>query len=135
MITLKDYYGVWELHADVTKTVTGNALDMLNRVNALLTDYQASGGVLPTNPKTKTFVSGETGGGFRPQSFPIGASKSSHKTGQGVDIYDPKDNLKNWLMRHQHVLIARNLYMEDPRFTDTWCHLQSRPTRNRVFMP
>jgi len=135
MITLRDYIGVWEFHEDVTTKVIGNALDMLNRVNALTAEFEASGGVSLTNPKTKTQVSGETGGGFRPQEFPVGANLSSHKTGEGVDKYDPKDTFKNWVMRHQDLLIKHNLYMEDPRFTDTWCHLQSRPTRNRVFIP
>lgn len=135
MITLSDYIGVWADNPDWTKIVSDNALELLKRVNALLTDYQIGGGKLRINPKTKTHVSGETGGGFRPLNYPVGASKSSHKVGMAVDIYDYDDNLKKWLMRHQDMLIKHDLYLENPQFTDSWVHLQTRKTRNRLFNP
>ena len=136
MITLSDYFGVWKNHKDLTDEVRINALMLLKKVNALIVDYGAkTGNDLSVNPKTKSFVSGETGGGFRPQDYPVGASKSSHKVGMGIDIYDRDDKLKNWLVKNKEFLVKHELYMENPSFTDSWTHLQSRPTKNRIFTP
>jgi hypothetical protein len=135
MITLQQYIGPWKNCKDWNDTVEQNANDLIERVNALLDDYAIDGGIVPINPKTKSEISGETGGGFRPQDYPVGASKSTHKTGQGVDLYDRSDLLKKWLVRKPEILIKHGLYMEAPAFTDTWCHLQTRATRNRIFYP
>lgn len=130
------YVGVWAGHKDWTPECQRNALILLDKVNALLMDYVAStGNDLSINPKTKTYISGETGGGFRPQDYPVGASKSTHKLGMGIDIYDRNDKLKNWIVRHQDVLLKHDLYAENPQFTDSWLHLQTRKTRNRIFNP
>jgi hypothetical protein len=135
MITLQQYIGPWAKSKDWTGLTSENAKDLLAKVNALLDDYAKDGGIVPINPKTKSEISGETGGGFRPQDYPIGASKSTHKTGQGVDIYDRSDKLKYWIAKNPEVLVKHDLYMEAAAYTDTWVHLQTRATRNRIFFP
>ena len=135
MITLAQYVGVWSNSKDWTDITEANAIHLLEKVNALLDDYAQVKGIININPKTKSEVSGETGGGFRPQDYPVGASKSTHKTGQGVDIYDYNDKFKTWLMKNIELLHKHELYMEHPSFTDSWVHLQTRATKNRVFFP
>jgi hypothetical protein len=64
-----------------------------------------------------------------------GASKSAHLEGRAVDLADPKGALGRWCMNHLYLLEEHGLWMEDPTVTKTWCHLQSREAKNRVFKP
>lgn len=87
------------------------------------------------NPRTHTYVAGETYGGFRPQDCPQGAPHSSHKQGQAVDIYDPDNALDNYVT--DAILEAYGLYREAPSATLRWCHLSDRPpgSGKRTFQP
>jgi len=91
----------------------------------------------PDNPKTKSGISGETFGGFRPQDCPIGAPTSRHKQGQAVDRYDPGDLIDAWCMAHQDRLAAYGIWLESPTATPGWSHWQcvGVPSGNRVFFP
>jgi hypothetical protein len=100
--------------------------------------YAMDDGVnFPVNPRTGSCVSGETYGGFRPQSCPIGSPKSSHKEGMAVDIYDPKGEIDNWCMENLNRLEECGLYLEHPSKTVHWCHVSTRApgSGRRVFMP
>ena len=137
MITLADYLGPWKDHADATPEVRANAEELLRRVNALLNELIAAGIAARTNPKTGTAISGETGGGFRPQDYPVGAPKSAHKTGQALDLFDPFGSVGGYLYVRQSLLVKHRLWMEAPAACPGWCHLQSRPVPSgrTVFNP
>ena len=131
MITTADYFGPWGTHPDVTGTVRLKAGLMLQMVNLLLLEC----GKLPVNPKTMTQISGEKYGGFRPMDCKQGAPQSSHKTGEGIDIYDPDNKLDEWLT--DEILETYGLYREHPSKTPSWCHLSTRApgSGRRTFMP
>lgn len=135
MITLAQYVGPHSNSPDWTPARQTNAVELLNRVNELC-DYLAEQGVpLPVNPSTGSGVSGQTFGGFRPQSCPQGAPDSSHKTGQGIDLYDPKDYIDNAIT--DALLTRFRLYREHPSATKSWAHLSTRAPKSgkRTFLP
>jgi hypothetical protein len=70
-------------HPDATPDRMVNANELLDRVNHLIGRLMEMGVTFRVNPATKSEVSGQTFGGFRPQDCPQGAANSSHKTGQG----------------------------------------------------
>lgn len=134
-ITVSDYFGKWIDHADATAERKEAAQVMLDKVNAILTEAEANGVELHTNPKTQTHVSGEQYGGFRPQECPQGAPHSSHKEGRAVDVYDPDNALDRWVTDAR--LEAFGLYREHPDSTPRWCHLTDRApgSGRRTFYP
>ena len=133
MITIRDYFGPWIGHRDATLDRRAAATLLLGKVNALLAE--ASGLALRENPTTGTMISGLDLGGFRPEACKVGARTSSHKEGRGVDIYDPDNNLDQWLT--DVVLERHDLYREAPSATPGWCHLTDRPpgSKRRTFLP
>lgn len=147
MITLEDYFGTYWDHPDKTEEVERNAVELLERCNRLYAMAAADGCELLINPKTGTGVSGKTEGGFRPGDSHTGATNSTHKTGQGVDRYDPNRRLAAWILANPEKLKECDLYMEDCRWTVTlnkdgsvrggWVHLQYVPPRSkrRIYIP
>lgn len=137
MITLAQYVGPHKDSPDWTPTREQNALYLLQQCAALEAEMAAHGVVFPINPKTGSGVSGATFGGFRPQNCPQGAPDSSHKTGEGVDRYDPAGDIDAWLMAHQDSMALLGIYIEHPDATPTWSHWTTRAPRsgNRVFHP
>jgi len=135
ILTLVDYFGRWINHPDATPERKANAMVLIDKVNRLLAKAFVSGIVLPVNPNTDCCVSGETFGGFRPQECPQGAPHSSHKEGAGVDIFDPKNALDDWLT--DELLEEFDLYREHPDDTKHWCHLTYRRPNSghRTFKP
>lgn len=74
--------------------------------------------------------------GYRPGKYnkaAKGAPNSSHLTCQAVDFKDADGAIKAWITID--ILKECGLYQEHPSRTLTWCHLQVRPTKNRVFLP
>lgn len=74
--------------------------------------------------------------GYRPGRYnkaARGAKDSSHMTCQAVDLHDVNGRIKKAVT--VNLLEQCGLYMEDPRSTPTWCHLQVRPTVSRIFKP
>ena len=65
------------------------------------------------------------------------AMGSSHLYGCAVDISDKDGKLAGWLQSNQYKLIECGLWMEDPKSTNGWVHLQSYAPKsmNRVFRP
>lgn len=135
MITAAQYFGLWNDHRDVTEEIRRDTDVFLEKVNALLFTAQMSGAAPPINPLTGCQISGTQYGGFRPQSCPQGAPKSSHKVGRGVDIYDPQNRLDEWLS--DDILEAYGLYREHPDATERWVHLTDRApgSGRRTFQP
>jgi hypothetical protein len=135
VITIDDYFGRWNAHPDATVERRQNAERLLKKVNALL-EAAVTGGVhLLINHDTGTHVSGQTLGGFRPQSCTIGAPNSAHKQGRAVDVYDPIGELDGWI--NDTVLEQFGLYREAPPATAGWCHLTDRApgSGKRTFFP
>lgn len=129
ILTLDDYFG--EHSSDVpSKEVRDNALDLLARVNALLSKIDL--------PCAKT---AKVNSGWRPVWFnatvPNASPTSKHITGQAIDLADPDGDLDEFLLFHQNRLADHGLYLEHPSSTRRWTHLQSVPPRSGavVFYP
>lgn len=76
--------------------------------------------------------------GYRPEEYNEsigGARNSAHITCQAIDLFDPNGDFKCWLRDNIGILDELDLYMESARYTQTWVHLQTRPTKSRVFKP
>lgn len=74
--------------------------------------------------------------GYRPGKYNInagGAKNSTHLTCQAVDFKDIDGALKKFCT--VEILEQCGLYMEHPDSTPTWLHVQTRPTKNRIFKP
>lgn len=65
------------------------------------------------------------------------AMGSSHLYGCAVDIADADGKLKAWCMTNKAKLVECGLWMEDPKYTSSWCHLSSYmpKSRKRIFIP
>lgn len=76
--------------------------------------------------------------GYRPPGINKkigGAKSSSHMTLEACDFRDTDGELAKWCLANIAVLEKAGLYMEDPRYTKGWVHLQTRKTKRRVFIP
>jgi hypothetical protein len=131
-VTIREYFGP---HKCTESRHLFNAKALLAAVTPLLERARSDGVVFKMNPATGTLVSGTTFGGYRPQSCPIGAPQSAHKTGEAVDIYDPAGELDTWL--DDEKLEKYGLYREHPEDTAGWCHLTTRSPKSgrRTFKP
>jgi uncharacterized protein YcbK (DUF882 family) len=75
--------------------------------------------------------------GYRPGRFNKaagGAEKSAHLTCEAVDLVDHDGSLAKFC---EPLLQQLDLYMENPKRTPGWVHLQTRKTKSgsRVFQP
>ena len=136
MITLQEYFN----DKPQTTDYNLNALTLLYRVNNLLAAFATdTGTILQNNPATGNQISGNKNGdgGFRLQTSTTGSSKSAHKSGQAVDIYDHGEHLDKWLDKCPDALIKYDLYREEPSATINWCHLGTRKplSGKRTFKP
>lgn len=62
---------------------------------------------------------------------------SNHLRGNACDIYDPKGELKAWVLQNVEMLEDLGLWCEDFAYTKNWCHFQQLPPKsgNRFFKP
>ena len=137
MITLPQYFGPYADHPDVNAVRKANAAKLLVACSRLQERMEAAGIVFRDSPTTRSGVSGEGNGGFRPQDCPIGAPNSSHKEGLAVDRYDPDGAIDGWCMDHRDVLAECGIYIEHPSKTIHWSHwtIRAPGSGSRVFMP
>ena len=137
MITLAEYVGPHASSKDWNEANRYNAGILLVNVNKLIARAKAAGIEFPTNTRTGSSVSGQTYGGFRPQAAPIGAPNSNHKLGQGIDLFDPKNEIDAWCMENFTALAACSIWIEHPSATPGWSHWQSVPPKSgkRAYMP
>lgn len=98
-----------------------NMADLLSRVNWLISrvggEYSVTSGYRPSS------INATVGG----------AKLSAHTTCQAIDLAG--NELAIELQKNTQLLIECGLYLEHPDYTEKWTHLQSRPTKNRVFIP
>jgi hypothetical protein len=79
--------------------------------------------------------------GWRPSainsSTPGAAKRSNHMLGLACDFRDPDGKLAEYCLNNLPLLEKCGLWMEDPKFTKNWVHLQSVPpkSKRRVFIP
>lgn len=125
--------------ADLTPEIRRNAALLLKRVNRLL-EIAAREGIRPSQDvRTGTAVAS----GWRPKAVndatPNAGKKSCHVTGQAIDLRDhvPDRALARWCLRSRDRLEEIGLWMEDPRWTPNWVHLQAVPPGSgmRVYVP
>jgi len=137
MITIEDYVGVHKDSPDWTQERQENAERLCAAVNALMLDMKLAGVDFRTNPATGSCVSGQTFGGFRPQSCMQGAPNSSHKQGLAIDLYDPGGDIDCWLLKHVDKLEEYGIYIEHPDSTTHWSHwsIKSPGSGHHIFLP
>lgn len=65
------------------------------------------------------------------------AIRSNHLIGRAVDISDPEKKLQQWVLDNESLFEACGLWMEDFRYTDSWCHFQTVQPKSgkRFFIP
>ena len=140
MISTEQYFGVHIDSTDITTETKLNVMMLINAVNRMMAVAEEDGVEFKVNPKTKSQVSGETYGGFRPADCPIGALHSSHKEGRAVDLYDPEGKIDAWCMMNSGAggdLEQCGIYIEHPDATKGWSHWTTKPpgSGRRVFHP
>lgn len=115
-------------HKEVTDEVRENGLDLVTRVNYFFKDVGY--------PKTLRASSG-----FRPSEVNAktkGASKKSgHMRGESIDLEDPARELALICLSNLKLLEKHGLWMEDPKYTHGWVHLQKYAPKSgkQVFIP
>ena len=113
-------------HEECTPEVRTNLKSLLVKVNGLLEDLG---------------LQARVSSGFRPSAvnaaIKTAARRSKHLKGQALDLEDWAREIAKAIMENLHLLERHGLYMEDPRFTKSWCHLQDIPPRSGkgVFIP
>ena len=113
---------------EMTDVIRSNAKELLFRVNGLLNDL---------NWKDEAKVTS----GWRPRSInkAVGGAPSSHHLyGRAIDIADPGQKLALAILKNPDLLIDYELWIENPKYTPTWVHLDmgTRPERSvRMFSP
>jgi len=127
MITRDEILKGRELRDPLTPELEANLTKLLTAVNLVRQAYGAplmiSSGYRP--PRINSRIKGA-------------AKNSAHLTCQAADIWDPKHALVQFLLTKPELLQQAGLWMEDPKKTPTWCHLQIRPVHGvggtRVFL-
>jgi hypothetical protein len=140
MISKGQYLGLYSTSPDLTPARLANIDRLLIFVNRLMMIGIQEGVLFPINKKTGSQISGETYGGFRPQSCTEGALHSSHKEGQAVDLFDPAGNIDAWLQTSKaakSLYEQLGIYFEHPDSTPGWSHWTIRAplSGNRFFRP
>ena len=76
--------------------------------------------------------------GYRPGKYNKaagGSPRSAHLHCVALDLKDRTRKFRDAILAAPHLLEKHGLYLEDPKHTPTWIHLQTRPTRKRIFIP
>lgn len=123
MITLKEYLMGRDKEFPLDMLQAQNAADLLARINWLL-------GTLKIKAKVSS--------GYRPTAInkSIGGAKmSTHTVCAGIDLYDPDGMLAAKMLDHLDLLEQCGLWLENPKYTKNWVHLDTKQRKNRVFNP
>lgn len=130
MITLSAYYMGRDLtHAEeLTEEIMAHAKITVERVNDLLARAGRS--------DITTVRSGWRPSGIN-DATQNSAAHSNHITGQACDLSDSDRTLATWCVDNLDDLEQIGLWMEDPRWTPTWLHVQIVPPKSGklVYIP
>lgn len=123
-------------HPECTEEIKQKAIELINKVNACLMDLGIK------NAKASS--------GYRPSDVngrvKNAAKKSNHVDADATDLQgqaiglmlqaDYEKQVKNQTPE-KSLLVKHDLYLEDPRYTKTWTHLQDEAPKSgkRVFIP
>jgi uncharacterized protein YcbK (DUF882 family) len=123
MITREEILMGRDSEYPLTSELEDNLSDLLEKVNLLRKLYGKP-----------MYVSS----GYRPGKYNVkagGAKTSAHLYCEAVDFKDVDGELKKFCTIE--ILEQCGLYMEDPKYTKTWLHVQTRKpgSGNRVFKP
>jgi len=130
MISESDYWKGRDTQYPCSEEVRTNAVITLRKVNTLL--GMAKKDDIPCD---------KCSSGWRPLGIndktANTAKGSKHISGQAIDVFDPERRLAQWCLDNMLLLGKCALYMEDPRWTPTWVHLQIVPpvSGKRVYIP
>lgn len=133
MITLAEYWNGRDrkFPRELNAEICNNAALTVSRINRLL-GLAAEEGI-----ECDTVSSG-----WRPLAIndatANAAKASKHIKALAADLRDtPQRDLARWCLRNLKHLESIGLWMEDPRWTPTWVHLQIVPpgSGRRVFVP
>lgn len=126
LITSSGKYPERALSAECTQEVKDNGVRLLNAVNQLLVELQATDGITISS-------------GFRTSeansALPNSAKRSNHMKGLAVDLHDPENKLDTLFSENIETLEKYGLYLESPVSTPHWSHLQIVKTHNNPFIP
>lgn len=137
-VTIEEYFMGRDLAypEECTLDIQRNAVHLLESVNALL-EFAAMQKIEPLAGQN-----GYVASGWRPPAVndktSNAAKASAHLLGLAVDLRDHADrSLARWCLRNLDRLEGLGLYMEDPRWTPNWVHLQVRApgSGKRVYVP
>lgn len=68
--------------------------------------------------------------GYRPKEVndktPGASPTSAHMVGQAVDFHDPNAAMSNFFLSYPEFLYTHDFWMEDPKKTPGWCHLDKK---------
>lgn len=126
ILTSSHKYPERMLWDECTQEVRENTHVLARRVTALLEDLMPR----MVSSGFRTTGSNQDAGG---------AKKSNHMRGTALDLISiahflKKDYLAN---KENSLLVKHDLYLEDPDYTPSWCHLQTTPPKSgkRIFIP
>lgn len=131
-----------------TQQHVDNWVELQRRIDNLKNEARAAGAYHDAiDPDTGSQISGSRGGagdgGFRADDSETGAPGSRHRKAKAEDVFDPTDELDDWLDDFEDgwggnsMLLKHGLAREHPSKTPGWCHLQSElpASGKRTFMP
>jgi hypothetical protein len=135
MITLEQYFmGRDQLFPDeCNEIIRANAARTVLRTNQLKQ--------LAAIRDFFVFVEPEVASGWRPlavnDATSNAAEHSRHIIAEALDTHDPDRKFARWCLRNLNELETIGLWMEDPRWTPHWVHLQIVPplSGRRVYIP
>lgn len=135
MITIEQYFmGRDTLYpAECNATIRGNADRTVLLTNQLKQIAEIRDEFVFADP--------EVASGWRPAAVndatSHAAAHSRHITAQALDTHDPKRLFARWCLSNLHELEQIGLWMENPRWTPHWVHLQTVPpgSGHRVYIP
>ena len=74
--------------------------------------------------------------GWRPPEYNKkvnGAANSPHISCEAIDIFDPKQDFKHWILQNIKIMEDLGLWIENFDQTPSWVHLDIRPRATRIF--
>lgn len=123
MITLEEVLMNRAKFEDLPEEIKKNGEDLLVKLNKFRTEYG----------KPMIVVSG-----YRPPDINAaagGATHSAHMTLEACDFKDEDGSIFEFIKKDPTVLDRCDLFIEDPRWTKNWIHIQNRKVSQRVFLP